>query len=79
MHYKTKSLITISVMLVFMISISWLVHEATNPITGATTVQTESCDCTKDIDCNDNNPSTQDFCLYADECVLSLCINKPIN
>lgn len=76
MHYKTKSLLTITFILLFMLSIGVFVNNLDNSITGAAGF--EECECEADIDCNDNNACTEDFCIYADSCEASLCVNKPI-
>ena len=76
MHYKTQSMITISVLLLFMLAIGVMVNNVDNRITGAAVA--EDCECSADSDCDDGNPCTEDFCLYADSCEASLCVHKPI-
>ena len=72
MHYKTKSYLTIAVLLAFMFSIAFVINNAQNQVTGA--VVAPICECNENSDCNDNNPATEDICLYPDDCQASLCV-----
>lgn len=76
MHHKTQSIITVSILVLFMIAIGVLVNNMDSRITGATTA--EDCDCSTDSDCGDSDPCTEDLCLYPDNCKASLCIHKSI-
>ena len=77
MDYKTKSILTLLVIVIFMVVIAVFVNNLEGTITGTTVKPV--CKCTEDNDCNDNNPCTEDICLYADDCLASLCINKKIS
>lgn len=76
MHYKTKSLLTIGILLGFMIAIAVFINNMEGRITGA--VIKPACKCSSDSDCNDNNQCTEDTCLYPDVCTASICVNKKI-
>jgi len=76
MDYKTKSIITIAVIIVFMVIIGVFINDLDNKITGA--VIKPVCECTDDLDCDDNNPCTEDICLYPEDCKASICIHKEI-
>lgn len=76
MHYKTKSLLTIGALLGIMIVVAVAINNIEGTITGATIQPV--CDCIEDSDCNDNNPCTEDICLYKDNCEAALCVNKEI-
>ena len=77
MDYKTKSVVTITVLILFMVVVGVFLNNLSGTITGATTVKAE-CECSSDSDCNDGDPCTEDYCLYADVCDASLCVNKDI-
>lgn len=74
MDYKTKSIITVSVLVLFMVITAIFINNLEGAVTGA--VVTPACKCDENADCNDNNPSTEDICLYPEDCEASLCINK---
>ena len=76
MNYKTKSLVTIAVLVVFMGMVGVFINNLEGSITGAVVVP--ACACSADADCNDGNSCTADICLYADECEAALCVNKQI-
>ena len=76
MHYKTQSYLTIALLLGLMTIIAISVNNLEGGITGA--VIQPICDCTENSECNDNNPCTEDFCLYQDTCEAALCVNKQI-
>ena len=76
MHYKTQQAITISVLLLFMLSIGFMINNLDGSITGA--VVAEDCECKADSGCIDNDACTEDICLYPDNCEASLCLHKPI-
>ena len=73
MNYKTQSLITIGVVLVIMVSVGIFIGSMDSKVTGAVT---KECECSSDFDCNDNNPCTEDICLYPETCNAAKCINK---
>ena len=74
MHYKTKSLLTIGVLVGMMLVVAVAINNLEGTVTGA--VVKPICDCTEDSDCDDSNPDTEDVCLYADNCEAALCVNK---
>lgn len=76
MHYKTQSAITIGAILVFMISIAFFINQMDINITGA--VIGPVCECASDIDCDDNDPCTEDICVYPESCAASICSHKEI-
>ena len=76
MHYKTKSLLTIGVLVGFMIVVAVVINNMEGAITGA--VVKPVCECDEDIDCDDENSCTEDTCLYPDNCEASLCVHKQI-
>jgi len=76
MDYKTKSAITVGILVVFMVSVGVFINNLEGAITGA--VVAPVCDCTVDADCDDGNDCTVDVCLYADDCEASLCVNRAI-
>ena len=76
MHYKTQSTITISILMVVMVIVGVLINMINGTITGATVYPV--CKCSSDADCDDDNECTEDICLYADDCISSVCINKKI-
>ena len=73
MHYKTQSIITISVVLVIMVAVAILV----NSIDLGLTSSAIKSECNEDSDCNDSNVCTQDICLYP-ELTTAKCIHKII-
>ena len=74
MHHTTKTIMVITILLVFTITAAIIIGSAQNSITGAVTAK--PCECKIDSDCNDNNPLTTDVCLYSDSCQDSLCIHR---
>ncbi|MBR9691384.1 hypothetical protein GOV06_01235 [Candidatus Woesearchaeota archaeon] len=76
MDYKTKSVLTVTVLALFMIVTAVFINNLDGSITGAT-VKT-MCNCDKDKDCDDGDACTEDICLYADNCEAALCVNKEI-
>jgi hypothetical protein len=77
MDHRTKSLITVSVLVFIMLAIAFFINNMQGQITGA--VVQEECACASDADCTDNNQCTQDLCLYKDVCKAALCVHKPID
>ena len=73
MHYKTQSIITISVVLVIMVAVAIFINSIDLGVTGST-VKSE---CNEDSDCNDSNPCTEDICLYP-ETNSAKCLHKTI-
>ena len=73
MNYKTQSIITIGVVLVIMVSVGIFIGSMDSGPTGAVT---KDCECSNNLDCDDNNPYTEDICLYPETCKASKCINK---
>ena len=76
MNHKTRSILTVSVIFALMISTGILIGLSDTSMTGAAV---KECRCTQDSDCNDNNPYTEDICLYAESCAASKCINRKLN
>ena len=76
MGHKLKSLLTLGVIFIFMITIAFFVNHYGSNITGATVI--DGCSCFEDMDCNDGNFCTEDICLYPNNCEASICINKEI-
>ena len=76
MHYKTKSLITLGMIILFMVVVGVFINNLEGTITGAVT-GTIAGECSEDVDCFDDNPCTQDLCIYKDSSA-ALCINKEI-
>jgi len=74
MDHKTKSTLTLIVLIGFMTVIAFFTNNLQSKITG--TVVKPVCKCTNNIDCNDQDPCTEDICLYADSCEAAICINK---
>ena len=74
MHYKTKSALTIAILIGFMVSVAVVINNLEGQITGA--VIAPVCECFDDVDCDDSNPATQDSCLYADNCEAAVCVHK---
>ena len=74
MDYKTQSIITIGVIVLFMVVVAVAINNIEGALTGA--VVTSACECDEDSDCDDNNPDTEDICLYPENCEASLCVNK---
>lgn len=75
MHYKTQSYITIGVVLVIMVSVGIFIGSMESGPTGAVA---KECECSNNLDCDDNNPCTEDICLYPETCAAATCINKMI-
>jgi len=50
-----------------------VINNLEGEVTGA--VIKPQCKCMDDSDCNDNNPCTEDTCLYADYCEAAVCVN----
>ena len=73
MHYKTQSILTISIVVVFMIVISLSMGGIDEKITGAAI---KSCECYENSDCNDDNPNTTDICIDKESCEKSYCVNE---
>jgi len=76
MDYKIKSVVTIAVIVAFMASVAFVINNLESEITGA--VVKPICDCLEDYDCDDNDPCTEDICLYADSCEAAICVNNRI-
>jgi len=76
MDYKTKSLLTVAVLLAFMIVTGIFINNLEGRITGSVVIPV--CECSEDADCDDGNECTEDICLYADNCEASLCIHREI-
>jgi hypothetical protein len=74
MHHKTQSIVTIGIVLAIMFSVAILINSMEGP-TGAVV---KDCECQNNLECNDNNPCTEDLCLYPESCAASKCINKEI-
>ena len=73
MHHNTQSILTIIVLIIFMAVVAFVINNLEGEVTGA--VIKPQCKCTADSDCNDNDPCTEDICLYADYCEASVCVN----
>ena len=65
---------TIGIIVAIMISVGQIIGSMDNDVTGHVT----KCECESDIECDDNNPCTEDICLYPESCAASNCINKII-
>ena len=76
MDYKTKSVLTVVILIGFMATVAVFINNLESEVTGA--VIKPQCKCIIDSDCNDNNPCTNDICLYADNCEAAVCVNKQI-
>ncbi len=76
MHHNTKSILTIAVLIVFMVVIAVFINNLEGEITGA--VVKPQCKCMDDVDCNDNDPCTEDICLYKESCEAAVCVNTKI-
>ena len=76
MDYKVKSILTISVLVGFMLTVAVFINNLDESITGA--VVAPVCECSVDSDCDDSDQCTEDLCLYADNCEAALCVNKEI-
>ncbi len=76
MNHRIKSIITIAIIIGIMSTIAVFINNLESEITGA--VIRPQCKCTANPDCDDNNPCTQDICLYADNCEAAVCVNKQI-
>jgi hypothetical protein len=76
MDYKVKSIITIVVLIGFMATVAIVINNLEGEITGA--VVRPICKCIDNFDCNDNDPCTEDICLYADNCEAAVCVNNKI-
>lgn len=76
MDYKVKSIITISVVVLFMIFIAVMINNLNGEITGAAIGA--QCKCAQDSDCNDNNQCTKDVCLYPEKCSTASCAHEVI-
>ncbi len=74
MDFKTKSMVTISVLVLFMAITAVFINNLEGTITGSIIVP--ACECGEDADCDDNNPETEDICLYPENCEASICVNK---
>ncbi|RLE43654.1 hypothetical protein DRJ19_02315 [Candidatus Woesearchaeota archaeon] len=74
MSRKTKIItVTIISLVVFlMLFTAYLVAKFGGFITGGTSI---SCGCTSDESCDDNDPCTEDICLYPENCYASRCIH----
>jgi len=75
--HTLKSAITISLVIIVMISVGYFINRLNSTATGATVAPI--CKCIEDNDCNDNNPCTEDFCLYKETCEAAICVNKEIS
>jgi len=73
MNYKTKSILNVVVLIGFMAATAFFINDMDLHITGS--VVKAQCKCIEDIDCNDNNPSTEDICLYKENCEAAVCVN----
>ena len=75
--YKAHSFVTVSVLLVFAVSIGFLVSQFQGGLTGAV-VSTEVTACTANTQCNDYVACTVDSCKNAG-LPSSFCSYEPIN
>ena len=75
MHYKTKSIITITVVLAIMLGVAVLINSMNPNITSSVA---KGCECKSDIECDDGNSCTEDICIYADSCASAKCLHKVI-
>ncbi|MBD3355293.1 hypothetical protein GF361_04895 [Candidatus Woesearchaeota archaeon] len=76
MNYKTKSIITVVILVSFMVGTGVFINNLEGTITGSIVVPV--CECGEDADCDDGDKCTGDICLYADDCEASLCIHNEI-
>ena len=76
MDYKTKSVLTVGVLVLFMVVVAVFINNLEGAITGA--VVKPVCECDENTDCDDGDVCTEDICLYPDDCEASLCVNKEI-
>ena len=76
MDYKVKSALTIGVLLSFMLVTAVFINNLEGSITGA--VVEPACECSLDSDCDDGDACTEDICLYKEDCLASLCVNRDI-
>jgi hypothetical protein len=74
--YQIKSAAIIAVIVVFMVAIGYFINDFNQKITGAAVAPV--CRCSEDINCYDNDPCTEDICLYKESCSAALCINREI-
>ena len=75
MSQKTKimTIAIISVLVFLMVITSYFITKFGGGLTGA--IQSEHCECVSDESCNDNDPCTEDICLYPENCLASKCIH----
>ncbi len=76
MDYKTKSIITVLILVGFMATVAIIINNLESEITGA--VIKPVCKCTEGSDCDDDDSCTEDTCLYKENCVAAVCINTKI-
>ncbi len=76
MNYKIKSAITVSIIVAFMLGVGIMVNNLESEITGAAIAPV--CECSEDADCDDNDPCTEDICLYPGSCEASTCVHTNI-
>lgn len=76
MDYKIKSILTVVILVGFMAAVAVFINNLESEITGA--IIKPVCKCTTNSDCDDNDPCTEDICLYADNCEAAICVNKLI-
>lgn len=76
MHYKTKSVLTIAVLVGFMVVVAVVINNIEGRITGAAIKPI--CECSANADCDDGDTCTEDICLYQDDCAASTCVHKSI-
>ena len=76
MNYKTKSVLTVAVLIGFMAAVAIFINNLESEITGA--VVKPVCRCMANTDCDDKNQCTEDICLYAESCEAAVCVNNKI-
>ena len=76
MDHRTKSILTLIVLIGIMAAVAVVINNLEGEITGA--IIKPQCKCMDNADCNDDNPCTEDMCLYADNCKAAVCVNNRI-
>lgn len=72
MKHKLMTFLSTIIVVFLMILAAYFTTKFGGHITGAIP---KKCGCTSNDSCNDNDPCTEDICLYPEDCAASRCIH----
>jgi len=70
---KIRTIAIISALVCLMVITAYFTTKFGGDLTGA--ISSKNCECISNESCDDNDPCTEDICLYPENCLASKCIH----